>query len=644
MSAGLTDDHRDDGVDLEIGACLDTNPRQSFFLFAGAGSGKTESLRKALEHALKSHGPTLQLKGQQIAVITYTNAACDEITGRLHFSQLVQVSTIHSFAWGLIGGFNHDIKQWLEVQLKEDNAELDEKQKKGRASSQAARDRAASISANLGRLEKLSSIRSFTYSPTGDNRSKDSLNHSEVLRLAAHFITTKPLMQDLLVSRFPILFVDESQDTNARLMDAFFALQQARTSRFCLGLFGDTMQQIYTDGKPNMGVDLPANWKKPAKLMNHRCPRRVVRLINVIRSTVDQHEQAPRSDAKDGQARLYVAAADADRADVETQVRSRMTVSAGDEKWSHAADVTTLILEHHMAAARLGFAAMFTPLDKARLSKTGLRSGELSLLRLFSKQVLPIFEAKDRGDEFAVAAIVRAGCPFLTKENLSRPDVDQVAQIAKAKAGVEQLMRLRAAHPNLRFLDVLRSVATSGLFEIPRTLLAFVDANTDLPADTAPTLAMPLPSSGGVSTTVTAADLTPADANAGTETEQSELLTAARAFLETEFSQIAAYRAYIAGEAGFATHHGVKGRQFPRVLVIADDTSASGFSYNFEKLLASVAGDAGVDQTRRLFYVTASRAQESLAILIYTKDPETVIREVVRKGWFDPAEVEMLGT
>jgi DNA helicase-2/ATP-dependent DNA helicase PcrA len=325
---------------------------------------------------------------------------------------------------------------------------------------------------------------------------------------------------------------------------------------------------------------------------------------------------------------------------MEAIVRARMASAAADEKWSQPSEVTTLILEHHMAADRLGFSAMFTPLDKARLTKTGLRSGELSMLRLFSKQVLPIFEAKDRGDEFAVAAIVRAGCPFLTKSNLTRPDVDQVAQIAKAKAGVEQLMALRVAQPNLRFLDVLRSVAASGLFEVPRTLLAFVDPDTDLPAENAlthPPDPKPVASQPADTTGALAED-------EGTESEQSELLAAARAFLETEFSQIAAYRTYIAGQAGFATHHGVKGRQFPRVFVIADDTGAAGFSYNFERLLSSAAGDSRVDQTRRLFYVTASRAQRSLAILIYTEDPETVIREVVRKGWFDQAEVEKLGT
>ena len=41
----------------------------------------------------------MRLHGKQLAVITYTNAACDEITRRLDFDSLVIVKTIHSFVW-----------------------------------------------------------------------------------------------------------------------------------------------------------------------------------------------------------------------------------------------------------------------------------------------------------------------------------------------------------------------------------------------------------------------------------------------------------------------------------------------------------------------------------------------------------------
>jgi DNA helicase-2/ATP-dependent DNA helicase PcrA len=293
-----SDDHVDDHVDDEIIACLNIERPRSFFLFAGAGSGKTRSLVTALDRLRETSGKRMRLHGQQVGVITYTNAACDEITGRLDFDPLVAVSTIHSFVWGLIQGFNTDIRLWLQSSLDNDISELQEAQRKGRAGTQAATDRERSIAATHKRLAALNTIRRFVYNPNGDNRGRDSLNHSEVIKIGAAFLAGKPLMQKLLISRYPILLIDESQDTNKLLMETFLAVQAAHRDCFSLGLFSDTMQRIYSDGKVDLGRDLPTDWARPAKVMNHRCPRRVVRLINKIRSSVDAQEQQFRTDAK----------------------------------------------------------------------------------------------------------------------------------------------------------------------------------------------------------------------------------------------------------------------------------------------------------------------------------------------------------
>ena len=69
----------------------------------------------------------------------------------------------------------------------------------------------------------------------------------------------KTLMQELLINKFPILLIDESQDTNGLLMDAFLKIQSLHSDRFTLGLFGDTMQRIYADGKVDLGRDLPTD-------------------------------------------------------------------------------------------------------------------------------------------------------------------------------------------------------------------------------------------------------------------------------------------------------------------------------------------------------------------------------------------------
>ncbi len=55
------------------------------------------------------------------------------------------------------------------------------------------------------------------------------------------------------------------------------------------------------------------------------------------------------------------------------------------------------------------------------------------------------------------------------------------------------------------------------------------------------------------------------------------------------FSQIVPYVSYIIEKASFDTHQGVKGLEFPRVMVIIDDTEARGFSFGYEKLFGAKA-------------------------------------------------------
>lgn len=52
--------------------------------------------------------------------------------------------------------------------------------------------------------------------------------------------------------------------------------------------------------------------------------------------------------------------------------------------------------------------------------------------------------------------------------------------------------------------------------------------------------------------------------------------------------------------------------------------------------------DTSEDRTRRLFYVTCSRAQKSLAILAYTDNTEMLRKNLLHKGWFDSSEIEII--
>jgi len=176
---------------------------------------------------------------------------------------------------------------------------------RGRAG-KASTERKLKIASSTKRLESLPSITRFIYSPTGNNRTRDSLHHAEVIKLASHLLNSKPRMQDIFVGRYPILLVDESQDTSEALVDALFQVAAQQAGAFSLGLIGDMMQRIYSDGKDDLGKNLPVGWQTPSKKMNHRCSSRIVALINKVRSSVDNHEQRPRDDAAEGVVRMFV--------------------------------------------------------------------------------------------------------------------------------------------------------------------------------------------------------------------------------------------------------------------------------------------------------------------------------------------------
>jgi len=481
----------EDRVDEEIDRCLRLASPRSFFLYAGAGSGKTRSLVTALNHLLAREGSQLRANGRRVGVITYTNAACDEINRRLDFNPLIEVSTIHSFAWNLIGGFNSDIKKWLEQSLKEDIAELREAEAKGRAS-KASDERKRKLVRKQKRLEQLPTIKRFVYSPVGDNRGRDALNHAEVIQMCAGFLTSKRLMAQLLVSKFPILLVDESQDTNKALMDAFFSVEAAHKGIFCLGLIGDMMQRIYADGKADLGQRLPEDWAKPAKSTNYRCPRRVVSLLNRIRSAVDTHQQHPKADAEDGKVRLFVFPSHSpDKPGAESRAAAEMARITGDDLWIDNATVKTLILEHHMAAGRMGFADMFAPLYLADRLQTGLLEGKLTGLRFFSQTVLPLILAKQAGNEFAVSQIVRKASPLLEKSNMLAAGKDQRTQIGRVRDAVSALARTLQGNADATFMDVLQEIRRTGLFEIPDSISPLLSGVTEVEArlEDHPTLA-----------------------------------------------------------------------------------------------------------------------------------------------------------
>lgn len=626
----LDDNHVDDSVDVKIAECLNLENPKSFFLFAGAGSGKTKSLEKALESINKSIGETLRLHGQQVGVITYTNNACNEIKSRLKNDTLVYVSTIHSFVWDLVRGFDIDIKEWLRLSLATAIQEL--QNKSSRPGTKAEIDRINKIKSKNERLKELIHIKKFIYNPNSNNTERESLSHSEVLQLGAYFLTNKPLMQKILVKKFPILLIDESQDTNKELMESFLNVQATHKDNFSLGLLGDTMQRIYGDGKSDLGRDVPSDWEKPAKKMNHRSKTRIIELINKIRSDVDVQKQQERQDKKGGYARFFIVPYSKNKQIAEKFVMQQMAAITGDEEWNKRESVISLILEHHMAANRMGFGDMYSALHPADDFRQGLLDGTLSEIRIFSEIIWPILEAHEKRDEFAIANVVKKYSLLFRKRYMSEHSTEAKNILKMTKSKIEKLCKTYNDNPNVTFGELLKIILKDGIFGIPRGYKPILIRTPEEQA---------------------AIDVFEEGTDNIAEPSNDEINCLDK-FLNTKFSQIQGYVTYIKKLSPFFTHQGVKGLEFPRVMVIIDDEEAKGFLFTYDKLFG-IKGktdtdikneregkETSIDRTRRLFYVICSRAEDSLAVVAYTSSPANLKTILSGKGWFNDNEIIIL--
>lgn len=609
--------NKDLQVDETLEKCILSTPRKSFFLFAGAGSGKTHSLVLLLKKIRDSIGKDLLVQGKNVAVITFTNAATDEIVNRLDYSLVFHISTIHSFVWDAIKYYQADIKHLYCQYIQEDIQKLYEKQEKAKSkTTKTYQSNAEKIEYLKEKLGKAKTIEKFVYNPNGSNAEYNALNHAEVIKISAQMIMDNIMLQRIIAQRYPILLIDESQDTKKELVDAFFKIQENFSDIFTLGLLGDQKQRIYTDGKENMVNIIPSEWEQPVKRMNYRCAKRIVKLANTIGKDLDIYaEQNPKEDAADGLVRLFIVQQlnEMNKDDIEQTIMDIMCNQTHDAKWSGAdADVKTLTLEHMMAARRLGFAQFFGPLSKVDKYQMAFLQGKVSELDFFTKEVLPIADSIN-GDGRNALEILKAYSPLLSKQNTEKP----YELYLRCRDDSQKVANIVNGNHSIR--DVVKVVCSSQLLPVPEVLRqASILSTTDV------------------------------------NDEWEEDLQAWVMVMDLPINMVRGYDDYVNQRTRFDTHQGVKGLEFDRVMVIIDDSEAKGFMFSYDKLFGvkelteidkkhiEAGEESSVDRTQRLFYVTCTRAKESLAIVMYTSDSEKVKNQAISKGWFSEQEIVLL--
>lgn len=613
----------DTPADIALRRCLEENPPRSFIMKAGAGSGKTTSLIKGLSSTIQIHGNKLRKLRQRIACITYTEIAAGEIWRDVGSDQLVHVSTIHSFMWLLAKPFQGDIRLWVSDRITEKIEKLEQKQANyGPRVHQRTKDKDARDLERLHRQSgRIAEVKSFRYG-TGSDYLRGILGHDDILKLVPYLIAERPLFRTLLAHQFPFVFVDESQDTTTEVIEALKTVEREPGVTFCLGFFGDPMQRIYATGTGL--VEAEPNWVDIPKPENYRCSTKVLALANAIRrggdDLVQVHGQrlSPNGivPTPEGAAHLFILPADDTRNANLVRVREWMAARIGDENWRLSDDdderVKLLVIVHQMAARRLGFGELYTALNSRAPTafKNGFLDGSAWPLSPCVKFLIPIAKAHTEGRQLEVMNLIRKYSPLLEEENLAGVSVaERLAEVTQLVTFIAEAI---AGNSAVTIGQLLQQVYSARLIILDPRLISYLDPEAALPAPLVEEVE---------------------NDDDQDEDESGKEMTAMDAFLRCPAIQLMAYETYISERSPFGTQQGIKGAEFNRVLVVLDDEESTHFQFSYEKYLGlqepsdrdrenlEAGEETTVDRTRRLFYVSCTRAMKELAVVLFTADP-----------------------
>jgi len=604
-------------ADQAVRHCLAEH--RSFALIAGAGSGKTTSLVDALAQIRATHGNTLRQNGQHIACITFTNRAVDVIRQRLGFDDLYHVSTLHGFLWNEIRRFNRDIREALQngrlPALIAKAAEQDSG--KETKTARKARERVARLE---NELAGIANVTEFAYDDVAfSDYINGKLSHDDVIEIAGYIFKERPNFRRLIGVRYPFIFVDEAQDTFRSIVEG---LNQtcAGPGLPLVGYFGDPWQQIYEGRAGDFAP--PEGGLSITKTENFRCSPQIIAFLNAFRTDVEQVAAGPNAEVV-GSVEIRLV-----RTEVPEGSRNRYSdaqldraLAAMDQAvegwgWGDNPDVIRLFLVRQMIARRLKFSGLqqlFTGPYASQRAQDDYEAGEHHLLKPFLKTVCPLIEAFGRGEGRRVIDILRANSPAYDP-NGANANRNLREMIDQSKAQIEQLAGIWVAGTTK---DVLVYCMDNGLIRVPDRLgeqLARPPRTEEYNED-----------SHGE--------------------EKGDWL--ADNFFVMPTDELFAYRDFIEENTPYSTQHGVKGEEYPNVLVVFDDVEANWNQYSFSKLLTPGAAgeptEGQYERGRKLAYVCFSRAEQNLRILLFTPSPEAARDELIAKGLLTAGQIVIAG-
>lgn len=549
-------------ADKQILECIDSHT--SFLLDAGAGSGKTSSLISALNHIRLTKRTQLLQSSQRIACITFTNVAKDEIIDRTENDTVLQVSTIHDFLWRAIRGFQKDLKSALLAFNDELPAQSRRKQ-------------------SPEELRKaLATVDQIRYSDLGANFLEGRIFHDDLLGVALIMFRSHPKLRHVVASRYPFILVDEYQDTNESVISILMEYLFTANNAPVLGFFGDKFQSIYSEVIGEMPAHFQAFLRVIKKGENYRCSKAVIRLLNRIRTDI---QQVPAADNAEGTAHYLALPAIDQRGDLITVAMQSIQERFGVE---FGAEPKTLFLTHRLIARRAGYETLWNVYNSlGGFSRERFQSGQDPAASFLCSPVDALIEAWSSGRTgYAISLLLKAWqrdaleSATGSRRNLAA-NLAEKSEKKKVRSTLDALVRLTNSGATIH--DVLKLIRDNALFPL------LDDLEQGMSGD---------------------------QPHAEPDSPEQLHQVFVTSLLKVPYREISRYRAVLENSLPYSTKHGVKGAEFDNVLVVLDDAGANWNQYSFSRLLAgSETNDVRLRRTRNLFYVCCSRAKVNLAVV-----------------------------
>ena len=602
-------------ADLDIQECLEGN--RSFYVIAGAGSGKTTSLVSALGHIRDAYGKRLRRDMQRVLCVTYTKRAVAVISARLGWDELFLVSTLHGFLWNEIKRYTSDIRQALREGVIPSHIAKKHKDDDGGRSQKAlgAREKVLELELHLAQLD---SVPSFAYADSQfSDYATGELGHDDVIDVAAYMISVSEQLRRVLGQKYPYIFVDEAQDTQENVVTSLNTICE-NVGLPLIGYFGDPMQQIYD--KRAGDFKGPLNSLRIPKEENFRCSLAVIGLLNAFRTDIQQVPAGKNSDVP-GSVLINLIQTEAPGAprgrytqDQVDRASCKLDGALARWGWAEKAGVKHLYLVRQMIARRLNFFnlhKLFTGDYASSRAQDDYENGEHFLLRPFIVCLYPIVQTVRSKNFRATIDLLRQNSPaFDPKGANSKRRLGEMVKHAELVVA-----ELHQKWDSENVGQVLRFCRENELCVFPKKLLEHLDRP---------------PRSESYCEEIHSA-------------EKGEWL--ADEFFAMSTREIECFSEFINENTEFSTQHGVKGEQYDSVLVVFDDVGSAWNNYNFSKMLTPATAGSPTDRqlrlSKNLAYVCFSRAEVDLRIVLFSADVEGARRELLNRRIFTDAQIEI---